>query len=494
MLLRMMRGGQAGGAPLALGLILLFAMLSVLRPVNHDESQYVAAAILARSALPWRDFAYFQTPLQPVLFAPFAAGMGVLAWPTLRVLNAVLGAVAVLMVDRAARAAGASSRMAIISAGLFAGTDILLFSAGTARNDALPAAALAGALVLMVRTAQGQGAARHALLTGFLLAVAAGTKISYAIPAGAYFLWALLDRRHRPVMIAMGALPVVALIGWMVAQAPEAARFEVLTFPALAPDQMYRDAGRAFKLSLGFKAIDTLKFLALGAALPAAVAVAVRWRRHERGLARLLDVMIVAGLIAALLPEPTWRQYLLPVLPPLFVRLALLWEHAPPGRWERIAFVTFFCAGLAPSVEAVVLTAIHGAPMANAVIDGARLAAAMDKQQVTGAVATLSPQYVATLSPQYVAATGRPIDPRFAAGPFYFRSHDLLDPASERSFGLVTARTLDPATLPQAVLVGGDADAEGGDAALESKLAAAAAPRAIGIERLNGKFTLYVLR
>ena len=49
-------------------------------------------------------------------------------------------------------------------------------------------------------------------------------------------------------------------------------------------------------------------------------------------------------------------------------------------------------------------------------------------------------------------------------------------------------------SLPQSVLVGGDAVAEGGDAARESKLAAAAAPRAVGIERLNGKFTLYVLR
>ncbi|MGN6818520.1 MAG: DUF2029 domain-containing protein [Sphingomonas sp.] len=481
----MMRGGQAG-APLILGLIFLFALLSVLRPVNHDESQYVAAAILAGNALPWRDFAYFQTPLQPMLFAPFAVGMGALAWPALRVLNAVLGAVAVLMVGRAAKAAGTTPRMAIMVATLFAGTDILLFSAGTARNDALPAAALAGALVLMVRAARGEGSTGQALLTGFLLALAAGTKISYAIPAAAYFLWALLDRRHRPVMIALGALPVVAFVGWMVAQAPEAARFEVLTFPALAPDQMYRDAGRAFKLSLGFKAIDTFKFLALGTALPAIVAVAARWRRDEQGLARLLDVMILAGLVAALLPEPTWRQYLLPVLPPLFVRLALLWEMSPPGRWERIAFVTFFCAGLAPSVEAVVLTALHGAPMANAVTDGARLTVAMEKQGVTGAVATLSPQYV--------AATGRSIDPRFAAGPFYFRSHDLLDPASERKLNLVSAKTLDTATLPQAVLVGGDADAEGGDAALEAKLAAAAAPRAVGIARLNGKFTLYVLR
>lgn len=485
MLLRMMRGGQAG-APLILGLIFLFAALSVLRPVNHDESQYVAAALLARNALPWRDFAYFQMPLQPVLFAPFAVGMGTLAWPALRVLNAVLGAIAVLAVDRAARAAGASPRLAIIAAVLCAGTDILLFSAGTARNDALPAAALAGALVLMIRAAQGGGNARQALLAGFLLALAAGAKISYAIPAAAYFLWALLDRRHRPAMIALGAVPVVALVAWMVAQAPEAARFEVLTFPALAPDQMYRDAGRAFKLSLAFKALDTLKFLALGAALPAIVAVAARWRRDERGLERLLDVMILAGLVAALLPEPTWRQYLLPMLPPLFVRLALAWERSPPGRWERIAFVTFFCAGLAPSVEAVVLTALHGAPMANAVSDGARLTAAMDRQHINGTVATLSPQYV--------AATGRAIDPRFAAGPFYFRSHDLLDPASERTLNLLSAKNLGQAPPPDAVLVGGDADAEGGDAALEARLAAWAAPRAVGIERLNGKFTLYVLR
>jgi hypothetical protein len=471
MLLRMMRGGQAG-APLILGLILLFAVLSVLRPVNHDESQYVAAAILARNALPWCDFAYFQMPLQPVLFAPFAVSLGTLAWPGLRVLNAVLGAIAVLMVGRAARAAGATSRMAIIVMGLFAGTDILLFSAGTARNDALPAAALAGAMVLIVRAAQGRGSTRHALLTGFLLALAAGAKISYAIPAAAYFVWALLDRRHRPLMIALGALPVVALIGWMVAQAPEAARFEILTFPALAPDQMYRDAGRAFKVSLGFKAIDTLKFLALGTALPAIVAVAARWRRDEQGLARLLDMLILAGLVAALLPEPTWRQYLLPMLPPLFVRLALLWERRPPARWERIAFAVFFFAGLAPSVESAVLTAEHGA--------------AMDQQGVSG--------MVATLSPQYVAATGRAIDPRFAAGPFYFRSHDLLDPASERTLNLVSAKTLDGAALPNAVLVGGDADAEGGDAALEAKLAAWAAPHAVSIERLNGKFTLYVLR
>ncbi len=485
MLLRITRGGQTW-LVLAAGLALAYVLLALLRPVNHDESQYVAAAVLAKSALPWRDFAYFQAPLQPMLLAPFASTLGTLAWPGLRVINALLGALAVIGVAKAAREAGASERIAIAAGALFASTDILLFSAGAARNDALPAAALAWALVLVVRASQGRGTSTQAALAGLLLAVAAGSKVSYALPAIAYFGWALADRRHRPAMVALGALPVVAFVGWLALQAPEAARFEMFTFPAAAPDQFYRDAGRAYKLSLGFKAVDTLKFLALGAALPAIAAVAMRWRRSESA-ARVLDMLAVAGLIAALLPEPTWRQYLLPALPPLFVRLALVWGASPPGRWERIAFVTFACAGLAPSVEAAVLAARNGVPMAVAIADGAAIAKAMDKQNVSGGVAALAPQYV--------AATEAPLDRRFAAGPFYFRSHDLLDAAGEQRLALLSAARLAPNLLPQAVLVGGDAGTEGGDPALEAKLAAAAAPRAIAISRIrNGKFTLYVLR
>lgn len=490
MLLRIASGGKGGarsGRALALGLAALFVLLAMIRPVNHDESQYVAAAMLARNGLPWIDFPYFQMPLQPMLLSPFAAAAGMLAWPALRVINALFGAGAVASVWRAARLGGADERIATVCAGLFAATDILLFSVGTARNDALPATALAGALLLMVKAAKGAIRRRDALVIGLLLSVAVGAKISYAFPAAAFFVWALLDRRYRPEMVLIGALPVVALIGWMVMQAPEAARFEVLTFPALAPDQMYREAGREFKLSLLFKGLDTLKFLALGAALPAIVAVIARIRRSEEGVARLLDVMIIAGAVAALLPEPTWRQYLLPVLPPLFIRLALLWQQRPPVKWERIAFAIFFFAGLAPSVEGLVLAARGGIPMAVAVGDGLAIRRLMDEQGLDGPVAGLAPQYI--------AATGRPIDPRFAAGPFYFRSHDLLSELDEQKLNLLSAKNLTADKLPNIVLVGGDADAEGGDAKLEALLAAAAGPRAQGIARVkSGKFMLYVLR
>ncbi|WP_375398576.1 DUF2029 domain-containing protein [uncultured Sphingomonas sp.] len=485
MLLRLSR--TAGQQPaLAAALVLALAALAMLRPVNHDESQYVAAAILARAALPWRDFAYFQMPLQPLLLAPLAAAFGGFAWPGLRLVNALLAAGATIAVERAARAGGARPTHAIAVAALFAATDILLFSAGTARNDALPAAALAGALWLIAGTARGEGNARRAALIGFLLAGAVAAKISYVLPAGAYGAWAMIDRRaHRPGWVALGAAPIVALVAWLAAQAPDAAWFEVFGFPASAPRQMYLDSRRAWKLGAAAKAIDTIKFLALGAALPAIVAVAARWRGGDR-TARLVEAIALAGLVAALLPEPTWRQYLLPALPPLFVALALAWTRSSPGRCERIAFVAFAVAGLAPSIEGMAAAARTGAPMTLAARDGQRLREVMDRAGVSGPVVTLSPQYL--------AVAGRLPDARFAAGPFYFRSHDLLSAEDEIRFHLVSAARFDGTQVLNPVLVGGDALAEGGDPALEARLAKAVAARATSIIRIDGgRFTIYVM-
>ena len=51
---------------------LLLALSVLIRPINHDESQYVAAIQLMRTGWPYLDFAYLQPPLQPLLFAPLA--------------------------------------------------------------------------------------------------------------------------------------------------------------------------------------------------------------------------------------------------------------------------------------------------------------------------------------------------------------------------------------------------------------------------------------
>ncbi|BCA63651.1 hypothetical protein HMP09_2885 [Sphingomonas sp. HMP9] len=455
-------------------LAILFIALALLRPVDHDESQYVAAAALAaHGLLPYRDFAYLQTPLQPYLFAPVALVAGPWTWPALRILNALLGVATIACVHAAARTVGAKPKAALVAAALFASCDILLFSIGTARNDALPAALLAAALPLIVRPATTR---TTAALAGFLLASAAAAKISYAFPALAYGLYALVDRRHRPVAILLGTLPVVAFVGWTYAGSPAGFVFGTLTFPARGPAEYY--ALRPWKMSFPAKAIDTLKFLSLGAALPALALVARdAWRRRTMGL---LDALILAGLVAALLPFPTWRQYLLPALPALFVRLSLV---PLPSRAWRIAFAIFATAGLAPSIAA--LADAEGLSLTEALREGQAIGRTLDHHGLAGPIATLSPQIL--------PAAHRLPAPAFATGPFYFRSTNLLDASQEHALHLVSGAR--PELDGSTILTGGEGPATSGDASLDRVLATAALRAGyVAIAVPGTRFTLYVAR
>lgn len=438
---------------------LVLVGLAWLRPLDHDESQYVAAAMFtARGLIPYRDYAYLQTPLQPFVFAPIASVAGIWAWPMLRMANALLGALALFGVYRASRGGGASVAVALAGAGLFAACDILLFSAGTARNDALPGALLALAMPLVVAGERGAATKQSALIAGLLLSGAAAAKLSFALPALAYGVYAMTRPGHRAAWLAIGAVPMAIVVGWCWVAAPDAFVFDVFTFPAIAPAEYYEAADRAWKLGLPAKALDVAKFLALGPAL-LALGLLIASRKERRVGA--LDWMIVAGLVAGLLPSPTWRQYLLPALPPLFVQLALWWHEWPPARPLRIAVAVFVAAGMAPTMEALVRGA-GAPPLANALADTRAVAKAATG--LDGAVATLSPQFLA----------GGPSlpDPRFATGPFYFRSHGLLPPADEIRAKLVSQDRLDDALVirPAAVLTGGEGAWTSGDGALDARM------------------------
>lgn len=464
---------------LAAAVLILLAMI---RPFDHDESQYVAAALLSAQGLPYRDFAYLQTPLQPMLLAPLAVGAGIWAWPVLRAANALFGACALAACYAAARSGGVSARRASLAIGLMACCDIFLFTSAVARNDALPAMLLSIALWLMMRRDAGRGHAREAVLTGLVLGASAAAKISFALPALAYGLFALVHRAHRPGLVMLGATPAAALMLWLYAAAPGAFWFGVFTFPAQAPAEWYLAQALPAKLSLMGKALDTLKFLALGPALMA-LAIALRWPGRARR-ERLLDLMIAAGLVAALLPEPTWRQYLLPIVPPLFIRLALVWERMPPGRGARIAAVIFAIGGLAPSVEAVA-RASSGIPMAVVMDQGRALRAVFIAAGGSGPISTLSPQLL--------PAAGLAIDPRFAAGPFYFRSLNLLNAAQERQFHLVSRNRLGNAAPLRAILTGGEGAWMAGEASDDQPLIDYATARGWTRHAIpGGRLTLYL--
>ncbi|MGN6279924.1 MAG: ArnT family glycosyltransferase [Sphingomonas sp.] len=464
------------------GLIAALIVLAFVRPLDHDESQYVAATLLAQHHRIYADFAYLQTPLQPLLFAPL---VGNWALVELRLINALLGAATAGFVYAGCRTAGADRRPALLAAILFACCDAFLFASTVARNDMLPACMLAAMLWLSVRQCGDRSSAVRAVTIGFLLSAATAAKLSYAMPALAYGALALIDRRHRPGWLILGAVPPALLVAATWAGAPAAFAFDVLRFPTAAPEQFYATHG-AFKLSLLGRILDTLKFLALGPALLAALLVA-RDRQRDR-IATLLAVMTLAGLIAAILPAPTWRQYLLVMLVPLFVRLSIVPAIASPAKALRIAAAIFVAAGVAPSLVALAMAISSGPPLVTAIEDGRALEATMDRLGVTGPIATLSPQLV--------AATGRPIDPRFAAGPFFFRSTGLLSPGDERRFALLghaSAAAQIAEHPPAAILVGGEGAWTSGDPHLDGAMAMIARQRGWrGIAVTGTPLTLYL--
>src|SRR5256885_9799988 len=80
-------------------LTLWLLAIALVRPLSIDESQYAASAVLtSEGLLPYRDYAYLQTPLQPFAFAPLQwlfAGHVLIA---MRIANALLGGAMMMLV------------------------------------------------------------------------------------------------------------------------------------------------------------------------------------------------------------------------------------------------------------------------------------------------------------------------------------------------------------------------------------------------------------
>lgn len=446
--------------------VLLLILRAIVGVVDHDEDQYLAGAVLAGDALMFRDFMHLQTPLQALLFAPVAAIFDGHVYLALRVANALVGAGLLGAVFFAQRLGGASSPAA------FAATLLLFFcqsfqhSASVVRNDVVPAFFSALAIAAAVAAI---GSARRApplwALAGLLFGLATSSKVSHAflaVGAGAYLLWLALrgqaDRRRWLALAAFGAGGIAGLLPtlYYLAAAPGAFLWGVVEYGARAPFDWYRANGLGELLTLRAKVFGSLDALSQGPALLALAAVAVltlRLRRREPPIP-LLDVLLIAGLIGALLPTPTWTYYFMTLLPPLFIRLGLSLDGwAQLGRGWRLATLTALAISLVLAVDwrtrAALATPLDDTPIGRTHAAGRWIGATLRGLDAQGTIATLAPRVALD--------SGFPIDPRFATGVFVYRSGDLLPPADHDRFNTVGPASL-AASLdrrpPAAILVG----------------------------------------
>lgn len=442
------------------GLTLLLLAIAFVRPLSVDESQYVAAtALTGRGLLPYRDFAYLQTPLQPFAFAPLQwlfAGHLLIA---MRLANALLALATTIFVYAAGRRVGASERAALIAAAMLVSCESFAWCVGVARNDMLPAALMMLGLFIIA----GGKTAPSTLGAGVAFGLAAGVKISYAVPTATVFLAGLWTRDAAQrrcwawfaAGVAAGLLPSLILL----ALAPRAFLNEAIVFPASAPAQYYSEIGKAWRLGPA-RFLQLLEAAAIGPALIGAIEVARRnWKERwwDDPVRRAILAAAAGGLLSAILNKPFQIFYLLPALPPLFVLVALLFSEPRP-RWLSGALGLFVIAGLFPVGGWFVSAGGNGMAALDAGRRSEALQEALREQHLGGPVATLAGQYV------------EEVDPRFAAGPFLYRTHGFVSAEQAWEWHIVTGDQPADFSLapPVAIVTGTYPD---GQPELENKLA-----------------------
>ena len=415
-------------AAIALGVMVALALLV---PVDHDESQYVAAAsLVARGLIPYRDFAYLQTPLQPYFVAPLAWLAPGWLLVAARIVNAAAMAGAAWLVGRTAiRLSGVAIAGPLGVAAVIA-SDAVQFGGSVARNDALPMLMFAGALACWFGSERVS--ARRAFFGGLLVALAASTKISYALPAAAAGTMALWharagDRRGVAALLgglALGALPTVLFL----ALATRQFLFDAVHYSVDAVRAWQALNGTGERLDWLFKAKRLVGLMAMGPLLVLLVAVAARWRSPTpRPLGLSLGGLLLAALVASALPSPTYRQYLVPVVAPLVLLAAArragiaAWLRAHRGLAGIAGVIMAGClvAGVSRSVTAVIKAPPHERPIAVA-------RAAHRIGELAARAGTIG-----GLDPLLLVDSGLALDPRFATGPFLFRAGNLAACADE---------------------------------------------------------------
>ncbi len=424
---------------------LLLGVSALVRAINHDESQYVAAIALTSHALPYRDFAYLQTPLQPLLMSPLSLLPP--GWVIIgaRAVNAALALLTILILSRCLGARTPRWAALVAVAGLLC-TGPFLLASSLARNDALAMVLLAAALPPLLAAIEAPTTARLAL-GGAMLGLAASAKLNAALPAAGAGLFFLLRSRvygARALLAFSGGLLAGLLPTLILAStAPSAFRFDVFDYNLEAPVQWWTSIGQSAELHPLGRLVKLVGQAALGSTLVALIGLAVdRRRTNER---RFLDFMIAGGLVAAFLPVPALMQYLVPLLPPLFVRFALALDGARPRARSILLFLTVLgsIAGLASSL----IVRFAGLELARSPVYGARVAALAGGADVV------------TLSAEYVAGDGLSLDRRFAAGPFLYRTRGALAQRAEAKGHAVVLDALDRTLMsspPRVIVVGAE--------------------------------------
>jgi hypothetical protein len=419
-------------------------------PLDHDEHQFIAsAALLAREGLlPYRDFAYFHTPNLVGIYALLFLATDHLLLAA-RLLSTLCAWLIGLGLFTIALRRTSSVALALGVAALFLVNPVVDYTFPKAWNHLLPAL-----LLLLAFASQCRGARVEKVgwffVSGFLVAAAAGTRISFAPLALPFLVMAwFTPRRHTAVAACIGGMFVASIPTLLLfAAAPAQFLFDNLAYNSRV-NALYRLASGDERSALVSKAVFLGKVLVNpgNLALLAVGAFALfrqrnRWRSDYP--TALLFAILPFVLLGVLAPTPSYSQY--------YSALALAAALA--------AAIGLPTRALGPLAAAVAVSLVAS------VVQNFETVTRFGKGEWTpmqfhsegqALRKLVGPGPVLTLAPIVPLEGGLPVYPPLATGSFAWRTASQI-PATERQrYGFLAAEDLRAslaARPPGAILLG----------------------------------------
>jgi len=411
-------------------------------PLDHDEHQFIAsAALLARDGLlPYRDFAYFHTPNLVGIYALLFQATDHLLLAARLFSTLCAWAMGIVLFAIALRRTS-SVALALGIAALFLANPVIDYTFPKAWNHMLPTLLLLLAFVSQCRGARG-GPAGWFFASGFLIAAAAGTRISFAPLALPFLVMAWFTPRG-PVAVAacLGGMFVASIPTFLLlAAAPAQFLFDNLAYNSRV-NALYRLASGDERSALISKIVSLGKVLVNpGNAVLLAVGIhaliQVRNRRRTDYPVALLFAILPFVLLGVAAPTPSYSQYYSVLAAVTCLAAAIGWPARL--RWPLAAAVAVsLTASFVQNFETVSRLVRREWTPIQAHADGQAL------RKLVGSGPVL------TLAPIVPLEGGLAIFPPFVTGSFAWRTASQIPAAERRRYGFVAEEDLHDFLAPR---------------------------------------------
>jgi len=476
--------GQALVPPLAAVTITLFCIVilanSMIKDVGRDEQMYcTAGAMLARGDLIYRDFSYpSQLPYHPLLLAALYRVLGTTHYLLVGRLTSVLcDILAVIGIAGIYRSVFGAYRLqgllfGVAAATLFLFNPLVDYALGYAWNHDVVILCVILSLWLFITTDfQGKSRLWRVAATGVLLTVATfmrATTVLAELLFLAAVLWAAGGSVKNRILTALpflaAALAVMVWPLWVIAQAPEAFRLNLIRIPTLYGRWLHEVGMTYGKLAMTFASFSTAGYLILLVLIGYLLWAGVRHRSgldaQERRKAVVAALLPILFFVIAYIPPTIWQQYL--AIPVPFIVIGFAYPLAalrrgaekPDGRGRYRLAAWLVGIGAIVAVLASPLVLYRGLAV---LVPENWTPIQLHKNSQEIAANIPEPRLVLTLGPLYALEGGCDIYSELSAGSIVYRIADRMSPEERQithTLGPKTLNDLLAARPPAAVIAG----------------------------------------